>query len=117
MAITGRKAPLASPPPVRMMRGMDSFSAFIISSSVVLAALITSLVLWIKIRTKTHGAARRGATLFAICFALYVLGQAWALMLGLRVIDGGYMVPSLSYASAAVLFVFGSYQHYQHLRK
>lgn len=88
---------------------MDSFASFIVSSIVVLAALTLSLGFWIAIRRQSRGQARLGATLFSICFALYVIGQSTALLQGLRVLNGWWMVPSLTYAAAAILFAIGSY--------
>lgn len=92
---------------------MDSFAAFVLSSIVVLAALLISLGFWIVIRKSARGQARLGATLFAVCFGLYVIGQTTALLQGLRVLNGWWMVPSLTYASAAILFAIGSYCHYK----
>lgn len=87
---------------------MTPYQIFVVASSVVLLALVLSLVAWIAIVAKTKRLERSAAGFFVVCFGLYTVGQALALLQSLEVVAWGYAVPSICYALAAVLFAVGS---------
>ena len=88
---------------------MDQFTIFISASVVVIFALLYSLVQWTRIRTASNGHARTAATFFAICFALYVVGQSIVVLDALTVLEGMNAISSYLYALAALFFALGSY--------
>ncbi len=90
---------------------------FIVASTVVVFALLISLVYWYKIWEKgTSAEFKKGAMLYVVCFALYVIGQSLVIFQNLGVINQWYSLSSYLYALAAILFAIGSYFQYRSIR-
>ncbi len=96
---------------------MEPRTIFIIASLVILLALVMSFVCWLLVWQRTKASARFAALFFVICFGLYIVGQALALLQGLGIVEGLWSLPSLLYALAALLFAGGSWQQWKSLRR
>ncbi len=95
---------------------MSPLHIFIAASSIVVIALVISLVFWIKILLKTTGSAHKAGLLFATCFALYTLSQTIIIFqsIGYFTFLGG--IPNYGYALAALLFAIGSWHQWKSVR-
>lgn len=91
---------------------MNPQGIFLFVSAAVLVSLLMSSICWYLMSRRAKGIARTSAMLFVIAFGLYFVGQLMAFLQGVGMLRGGWAVPSLLYAIAAVLFAFGSYYQY-----
>lgn len=101
---------------------MEPITVFVAASSVVLAALVLSLVAWARIAAAIAAApspscsARVASRLFVACFALYAVGQGLAIAQVLGHLRGLGDVSSYCYAAAAILFAVGSWAQLRSVR-
>lgn len=92
---------------------MDPLAIFISSSLIVVAVMLFSTLLWIRITPLLAPSQRTAGRIFTACFVLYAFGQTVALLSGVHYLGSAWWdVASYSYGLAALLFGLGSWLFY-----